>query len=76
MLRTYHLQVVILGLFLRLALPQPVLQGPASKQNPPSPQSEATRTVVGQNPHSPFAVSTLQLKPGGAILGLEGSPST
>jgi hypothetical protein len=71
---TYHVHVVTFGLFLRLSRPQPVLQGPASKQKAPRPQAVAEITVVGQNPQMPCCVSTRQLNPSGAIYGCDGSP--
>lgn len=39
-------------------LPHPDVQEWLSTQNPAKPQSLADITVVGQNPHSPRAVST------------------
>ena len=73
--QAYQVHVFIFGLFFKLGRPHPVLQEPPSKQKPPNPQSVAAITEVGQNPQRPLSVSTRQLKPFGAIRGLEISPS-
>ena len=63
---TNHVKVVTLG---SSEMPHPESQACASTQPPTSPQSLTARTVVGQKPHMAFFVSTLQSKPGFAVLG-------
>lgn len=70
--RTHHVNVVTSVLS---KAPQPFLQLCASTQLPAKPQSLAAMTVVGQNPHIPLIVSTLQAKPEFAVRGRFGSPS-
>jgi hypothetical protein len=55
-------------------MPHPEVQACESTQFPARPQSVAEITVVGQNPHRAFSVSTLQSKPGCAVRGWFGSP--
>ena len=55
-------------------LPQPLEQAWRSTQFPASPQSDATKTDVGQKPHRLRSRSTRQSKPISAVRGSEGSP--